>query len=216
MKKLFCAMLALALTLCGLAMAETIEPQFVFDPTEGTYPAAFSRDKLKDGQLYDVQLYTVDQYSTESIEKLAVGDELVIEGKTVAISTLEKDEYGDLLINGGFETEGGYTLTHFVPDPEFKDEQYPDCWMSVEYDDFHSYTLRATCILPLDENVTFTDRWDIDMAAFEEGRQPVTASGIEAVTQAIQESENDSFYEHSTEIVIKDGRIVEITRDYVP
>ena len=215
MKKMICALLALAMMLCTVAMAETIAPMTNdFNENEGTYAAAFKPGDLKDGML-NVQLLTLDQYAPEAIEKIAVGDELVIEGKTVAIATLEKDEYDNLLINGGYEKDG-YTLSHYEPDPEFDGEQFPDCWMSIVDNDYHTYTDHGTFNLPLADNVTFTDKWDMDMAAYDAGREPLTAEGIEAVTKAITESDHDVFYENNAEVVIKDGKIVEITREYNP
>ena len=55
----------------------------------------------------------------------------------------------------------------------------------------------------------FTDGWDI-------GKDPVTVSGMEAVTKAIAESGDDSFDPYSTEMRFVDGRIAEINREYVP
>ena len=218
MKKMICALLALAMMLCTFAMAETITPMNpAFSEAEGSYPAAFDRSDLKDGIMNNTHLLTVDQYATETVEHITVGDQLVIEGKTVAISTLDKNESGDLLINGGEGEADGYTLSHYVPDPEFDlNEQYPDCWMSIEPNDYHTYTDHGVFNLELAENVTFVDKWDLDMAAIEEGRKPLTATGIEEATKAIMESENDSFYELNTQVVIKDGKVVEITRSFIP
>ena len=216
MKKMICALLALAMMLCTVAMAETIAPMNNdFNENEGTYAAAFKPTDLKDGML-NLQLLTLDQYAPEAIEKIAVGDELVIEGKTVAIATLEKDEYDNLLINGGMYKKDGYTLSHYEPDPEDDEEYFPDCWMSIVDNDYHTYTDHGTFNLPLADNVTFTDKWDMDMAAYDAGREPLTAEGIEAVTKAITESDHDIFYENNAEVVIRDGRIVEIHRDFVP
>ena len=218
MKKILCALLALAMMLCTFAMAETIAPQGpAFNAAEGTYAASFNRDDLKDGILNNAHLLTVDQYAPEAIEKIAVGDELVIEGKTVAISSLEKDEYGNLLINGGDEKEDGYTLSHYVPDPEFDlNEQYPDCWMSIIPNDYHSYTDQGAFTLEMGEHVTFTDQSELDMAAIEAGQKALTATGIEAVTKAIMESDNGIFDEFNTEMVIENGKVVEITRSFNP
>ena len=207
MKKMLCALLALALMLCGFAMAETVAPQSSFDPNEGTYPAAFDRNALKDGALNDVKLYTEDVYDIVDVSKMAVGDSFEAEGKTITVETLETDEFGNININGGFEAENGYTLTT---------EEDTNGYTTTEYNDFCTYTERGTCNLPLAENVTFTDSSDIDADALLSGKEPLTATGIEAVTKAIMESEHDSFYDHNTEIVIKDGKIVEINRRFVP
>ena len=207
MKKMICTLLALAMMLCAVAMAETIAPQSGFDANEGTYAAAFNRDDLKDGILNNVGLYTEDVYDIVDVDKMAVGDTFEAAGNTVTIESIEKDEYGNININGGFEEENGYTLTT---------EEDTNGYTTLDYNDFCTYTQRGTCNLELAENVTFTDNSDIDAAAIEAGKEGVTATGIEAVTKAIMESENDSFYDHNTEIVIQDGKIVEITRSFVP
>ena len=207
MKKMICTLLALALMLCSFAMAEAIVPQFGFDPNEGTYPAAFDRAKVKDGSLYDVKLYTEDIYDIVDVSKMAVGDTFEAEGKTITIETIDKDEFGNIKINGGFEEDGGYTLTT---------EEDTNGYMTTGYNDFGTYTERGTCNLVLAENVTFTDSSDIDADALLSGKEPLTVTGIEAVTKAIAEAANDSFNDHNTKVVIQDGKVVEINRSYNP
>ena len=178
-----------------------IAPQFDrLDTTEGTYSAAFDRNDLKDGVLNNVRIFTEDVYDIVDVAQMAVGDTFETEGKAVTISSLETDEYGDILINGGFEEEGGYTLTT---------HEDTNGWTTTSWDDFCTYTQRDTVNLELAENVAFNDSWDIE-------KEPVTANGIEAVSNAIMASENRDFYEHNTELVIEGGKVVEINRQYVP
>ena len=218
MKKMLCMMLALMLLLCGFAMAETISPMNAeINPSEGTYPVRFKGDNQKDGVLNDVNIFTADEYAPEDIEKLAVGDELLIEGKTVVVKTLATNEFGGLDINGGFTKEDGYSLIHYEPRADVDAPDNVECWMSNEYDDYESYTLRGTFSLPLDENVTLTDSSDIDATAIEEGRQPLVLTGIVAVAERLRTGEDNDFYnEFNTRMVIRDGKIVEINRHYVP
>lgn len=207
MKKILCVLMALTMLLAAFALAETPDASGrVIRPmngevnlNEGTYPVDFDRGNLSEGTLRDVRIYTVDCYDIVDIQQMAVGDSIVVEGKDIVINSLEEDEYGNKLVNGGFEADG-CTLSSYEED---------NCWMCVEYNDFHTYTEQATETLTLSESVTFTDGWDIDA-------EPVTVSGIEAVTKAIQESENDSFYNHNTEIRLEDGKVVEIIRRFVP
>ena len=150
---------------------------------------------------FDVsQLYTEDIYDIVDVSKMAVGDTFEAEGKTITVETIERDEFGHINLNGGMDAEGGYTLTS---------EDDTNGWTTLIWDDFCTYTERGTLDLTLAENVTLNDSWDIDGEA-------VTATGIEAVTKAIMESANDSFYEHNTELVIEDGKVTEINRHYVP
>ncbi len=201
MKKMLCALVALMLMVCSFAMAETAAPEFTeLDTANGTYAVAFNRDDLKDGVLGNVQIYTEDIYDIVDVSKMAVGDTFEAEGKTITVETIERDEFGHINLNGGMDAEGGYTLTS---------EDDTNGWTTLIWDDFCTYTERAKMDLTLAENVTLNDSWDIDGEA-------VTATGIEAVTQAIMESANDSFYEHNTELVIEDGKVTEINRHYVP
>ena len=207
MKKMICTLLALALMLCSFAMAEAVAPQFAFDPNEGTYPAAFDRAEVKDGNLFNVKLYTEDIYDIVDVSKMAVGDTFEAEGKTITIETIEKDEFGNIKINGGFEEDGGYTLTT---------EEDTNGWITTGYNDFGTYTERGTVSLELADNVTFTDGYFLDAAALEAGQKPLIVTGIDAVAKAIMDSENDSFNELNTELVIENGKVVDIARCYNP
>lgn len=207
MKKMICALLALAMALCASAMAQTIAPQNWFDPNEGTYPAAFGRDALKDGALHGVRLYTEDWYDIVDVSMMAVGDTFEAEGRSVTIESKGVDEFGRHTINGGYEEENGYTLTT---------EEDTNGFTTTGYDDACTMTERGTVDLALAENVTFTDSYDIDADAMRNGKQPLTATGIEAVTAAIMASEHDSFDADNTRVTIEDGKVVEITRRYVP
>ena len=201
MKKTIALILVALLTLTLTALAETIAPQFEgLDTTDGTYSVAFDRDDLKDGTLSNVRIFTEDVYDIVEVAQMKVGDTFEAEGNTITIESLETDEYGDILINGGFEEEGGYTLTT---------HEDTNGLTTTGWDDFCTYTERDTVTLELAENVTFNDSWDIE-------KEPVTAEGIEAVTNAILTSENGDFYEHNAKLVIEDGKVVEINRRYVP
>ena len=79
-----------------------------------------------------------------------------------------------------------------------------------------TYTERGTVSLELADNVTFTDGYFLDAAALEAGQKPLIVTGIEAVSKAIMESENDSFDALNTELVIENGKVVDIVRCYTP
>ena len=57
--------------------------------------------------------------------------------------------------------------------------------------------------------MTFTDSWDIE-------QEPQTASGAEAVAEAITGTEMDYFSPLNTTVRVEDGKIVEIIRTYMP
>ena len=183
------------------AKGKTIAPQFGgINVTDATCPVSFDRNDIKDGVLKSVHVFTEDIYDIVDISTMAVGDTFEAEGKAVAIQSLETDAAGNININGGMEAVDGYTLTT---------QEDTNGWTTLIWDDFCTYTERGIYDLPMAENVTLTDSWDID-------GETVTAEGIEAVTAAIMASSNDSFYEHNTELVIEGGKVVAINRHYVP
>lgn len=95
-------------------------------------------------------------------------------------------------------------------------EEDTNGWITTGYNDFGTYTERVTVSLELAENVTFTDGYFLDAAALEAGQKPLIVTGIEAVAKAIMDSESDSFNELNTELVIENGKVVDIARCYNP
>ena len=70
-------------------------------------------------------------------------------------------------------------------------------------------SFKDDCTLPLADDVTFTDGWDIE-------KEPVTVTGAEAVAEAIAGTEMDAFIPQNTTVRVEDGKIVEIIREYMP
>lgn len=188
----------------GIVLPEGYEGKVIYpmsdtvDMNEGTYPVEFEPGNVADGQIANAHIYTEDCYDIVDMAQMKAGDALFIEGRVVIIDTLEEDEYGKQ-INGGFEV-GGYTM---------QSEEEDNCFKSVGYDDYHTYTQREVATLKLSENVTFTDGWDIE-------KEPETFTGIEAVTKAITQSEFEFFDFDNTELRLEGGEVVEIIRRYVP
>ena len=165
---------------------------------DGEYPAAFDLDAL-DGDRLTLTLFTVDSYDIVDISTLAVGDYIVIDGQALEVDSLEKDEYGDLLINGGMDGEG-YDLRAYDED---------NCWRVAELDDYPTWTEQGEVTLPLADDVKYTDSSDIDGDA-------VTGTGIAEMVQAVEETGEDGFDEYDTTVRIEAGKIVEIVRVYAP
>ena len=169
------------------------------DLSDGTYPVGFDRGDVKDGGIADVSIYTVDCYDIVDVAQMTVGDAFTVEGVTIDITSLEAGDDGSVIINGGMDGDG-YVLRAF-------DEE--NCYKVVENDDFNTFTVRGVQTLPFAEDVVYTDGWDIE-------KDPVTVTGVEAVTAAIAESEDEYYDPYSTEMRFVDGRIAEINREYVP
>lgn len=165
---------------------------------DGEYPVAFEPAALADGEL-TFTVYWEDTFDVVEISQLAPGDTLYVGDTVVDVETVEQDEYGDLLINGGLDN-GGVTLRAYDED---------NCWRAVLEDDYHTYFNWGEATLPLSEDVTFTDGWDIE-------KDPVTVSGAEAVADAITGTDMNYFSSLNTTVRVEGGKIVEIVRAYMP
>lgn len=170
----------------------------IFDLTDGIYPAAFEPADLADGAL-TFTVYWEDTFDIVEISQLAPGDSLFVGEILVDVETVEEDADGDLLINGGLD-EGGVTLRAYDED---------NVWRAVLEDDTHTYFNWGETTLPLADDVTFTDGWDIE-------KDPVTATGADAVAEAITGTNMDAFIPESTAVRVEDGQIVEIVRVFIP
>ena len=201
MKKVLCALLAMAL-LCGAVVAEakTVRPMSPgidpAAPADGVYPVAFQPADLSGGVL-KLTIYAEDCYDIAELDALAVGDILWAGGEAIAIESLERD--GGLVINGGIEEDGFYMLP-------FEED---NCWKMYLLDGYPTYTECGGTALPLADDATFTDGWDI-------AREPVTAGGAEAVAAAVNGTDMEDFIPYNTTVRVEGGRIVEIFRDFIP
>ena len=164
---------------------------------DGMYPAAFEPAALADGAL-TISVYWEDTFDIVDISQLAPGDTLYVGDTVVDVETVEEDD-GDLLVNGGLDN-GGVTLRAYDED---------NCWRAVEYNDQHTYMYWGETTLPLADEATFTDGWDIE-------QDPMTTTGAEAVCEAITGAEMDTFIPQNTTVSVEGGRIVEIVRVYIP
>ena len=63
--------------------------------------------------------------------------------------------------------------------------------------------------LPLADDVTFTDGWNIE-------KEPLTVRGADAVAEAINGTDMDYFSPLNTTVRVEGGKIVEIVRAYMP
>ena len=197
MKKVICILIVLTALLCGFAAAESeatetkvIEPMGgdldLSNLPDGIYPVVFDRANLTDG-LLTVNIYTEDCYDIVDISTMEVGDVFMLGGLDFEIESIDRGD--DVIINDFF------VLRSFDED---------NCWRVVLEDDSITYTDRGETVLPVAEDVVFTDGWDANA-------EPLTASGAEAIN-AIMESEMEYFLPMNTTIRVENGQIVEITR----
>ncbi len=202
MKRVLCALIAAVLLLCCIAAAETkvIRPMYVemdlSQPEDGIYYVAFDPSDIGDGML-KLSVYSQDCYDIADIAEMSVWDTIIVGDEAIVVVTLERDD--DLMINGGLDEEG-INLRAYDED---------NCWRVAMEDDYASYTYRGDAVWLLDEEVSFTDGWDIES-------EPQVITGADAVTKAIAGTEMEYFDPYCTAVRVENGKIVEIERWYTP
>ena len=164
---------------------------------DGEYPAAFAPEALAEGEL-TFYVYTEDIYDIVDISGIAPGDTFWLGGLDFEVESVERTD-DLLLINGGMDN-GGFTLQAYDED---------NGWKILMENDYHTYTSRGATTLPMGEDVTFTDGWEV-------GKEAIVLNGAEEVARAITETEMTYFSPLNTTVRVEDGRIVEIIRSYMP
>lgn len=143
----------------------------------------------------DLQIYTYDKYDMIDIANLKVGDTIVRHAGAVDVISVEQDEVGRLLINGGQDAAGFDLATD--DDGIFYEIGYNDArnWYQIG-----EATLRVS-----------VDFEGIDNADLELGEVVLYPGDflIGAVT-------NYDFTPYNTTVRIENGQIVALSRRYIP
>lgn len=184
---------------------KTVQPLLVLlnvaSLPDGTYSVAFDRGDIAAGAsgvfMNAVHIFTTDTYDRESVENLAEGDTVVVEGEEMPVQAVESQDDA-VIVNGGLD-EGGC---------EFILTEDGSAYRIQQYDDYATYTERGITTLTLDSSAEFIDDWDIDAGT--------ATADYEDIVDAIRRSENDSFDQFNTTVTIQSGKVVEIHRSYVP
>ena len=143
----------------------------------------------------DVTVYTYDLYDMVDIASLKEGDTIVIRGQEVKITSLERADRG-LLINGGLD-ENGY---------EFRTDE-STVWYECGYSDMKSYYEVGKTTIRVSADMKFYDNCDPDKGEiiFYPGDFLVDCEEL-----------TYHFVPHNTGIVIENGKIIKIYRNYMP
>lgn len=208
-QRMMCALLAAALCLClTAAMAEggaTIAPAAVAIDVnalpDGIYPVSFDRGEVSEEAsgiiMNGVHVFTRDWYDPVDISMLKVGDTLIVEGDEVPVLTLEEGEYG-IAVNEEQDARAFYLVT----------EEDTNGYYIQGMNDLPTFTEQGVTSLIVDPAATFTDAWDIDS-------EPVTVA-FGGIIEAMKDTPNDCFIPDNTTVRIEGGKVVEISRAYMP
>ena len=143
----------------------------------------------------DVTVYTYDLYDMVDITSLKEGDIIIIRGREVKVTSLERLEK-DILINGGLD-EDGY---------EFRTDD-STVWYECGYNDSKVYYELGEATIRVSAEMNFYDSSDLDKGEIKyyPGDFLTDKAGIVY-----------HFVPENTSIVIVDGKIVEMYRTYMP
>ena len=185
-----------------IADAQTISP--LLDTTMENLTDAILSISLDEGDAYvddtgrmqmDLTLYTYDKYDMVDISKLKVGDIMVRHSGEVAITSIERNELGTILINGGLE-HGGFNLTT------------DDCGLFYEIDGNNQHNWYEIGDATIRVSVDFKGADHADPTLGE-----VTLYPGDFLVGAVT---NYNFTPYNTTVRVENGLLVEMHRVYTP
>lgn len=166
---------------CTLAVSFSLGDAYVDDSGQ-------MRMKLT---VYDYELFDLVE-----ISQLKPGDIIVMNGQNVVIDSLERDESGRVLINGGLDVGGRELST---------DEN--GVFYETGYNDAKNYYPVGTLDLPVAADFVFTDGFDLDNGPVEYYPGDFLDPSVEMMPH---------FVPSNTKVIIVDRLITAINRVYIP
>jgi hypothetical protein len=165
-----------------------------------TFAAGFQASDvvLNDDGMMVVHLtvYDYELFDLVDISQLAAGDTLVIDKKSMAVKSVQRDESGMVTVNGGLENGGCELVTD-------EDGVFYENMM----DDEKSYYRVGEATLPISQDFLFTDSSQLN--------SPEKKSYAGDFLSDMKDSDR-TFTPNATTVTVEDGRITGITQIYVP
>lgn len=144
----------------------------------------------------NVTVYDQELYDLIDISALAVGNNIEIGGDLVQVASIETNELGTVIINGGLDV-GGYELV----------TNEDGVYYSIGYSDVKNYDVIGDVELSLSSAFVYKDESDLDA-----GVKEYTISELMENTEAVEYGGTP----HNTTIVIEDGMVTSMTKVYMP
>lgn len=184
------------------ASAVTIYP--LPDSTMDTLDNATIAISLEEGDAYvddagimrmNVKVYTYDRFDLVDIAGLKAGDTIVKHDAEVVVTSVERNDFGTVLINGGLEN-GGFDL--------FTDDS--GVYFELGFSDVKNWYEVGEVTLRVSADLEFRDNMDL-----EQGEQIYYAGSF-----LVGEVTDYHFTPHNTTIRTENGQIVSMERIYTP
>ena len=143
-----------------------------------------------------MQIYSYDKFDMVDISGLKAGDVILLSGEEILVNTVEQNDRGTILVNGGLD-EGGFDLA--------TDDS--GIYFAQGYSDMKSWNLVGKAECPVSESFVFTDNVDLE-------REEVIYSA-ENLLESIPAPEY-GYQPQNTTVRIENGQVVAMDRIYTP
>lgn len=101
-----------------------------------------------------MQIYSYDKFDMVDISLLEAGSSILLSGEEIPVTSVERNDHGTVLINGGLD-EGGFDLV----------TNEGGIYYVQGYSDMKSWYLVGEAECPVSEGFVFTDSADLDLGA---------------------------------------------------
>lgn len=146
--------------------------------------------------LLRMQIYTYDKFDMVDISGLKAGDTILLSDGALLVTSVERNDHGTVLINGGLE-EGGLDLA--------TDDS--GIYFAQGYSDMKSWYLVGEAEYPVSEDFIFTDSADLEQGAVSYNAADLL-DNIPASAYGYQPQ--------NTTVRLENGQVVEMNRIYTP
>ena len=161
---------------------------------------SFSQDDVYQDEsgtiLLRMQIYTYDKFDIVDISGLKTGDTILLSDGALLVNSVERNDHGTVLINGGLE-EGGLDLT----------TDDTGIYFVHGYSDMKSWYPVGQAEYPVSEDFIFTDSADLVQGAVTYKAADLL-DGIPAPAYGYQPQ--------NTTVRMENGQVVEMNRIYTP
>lgn len=143
-----------------------------------------------------VTVYDYEVFDLVDISKLEAGSIIELNQELITIETIETNELGTVVINGGLDV-GGYELA----------TNEDGVYYSIGYSDVKSYYEIGETELEISPDFTYVDASDL-----ENGEKEYTLSDL----TGSEETVNYEGTPHNTTILVENGVVTSMVRRYIP
>lgn len=146
--------------------------------------------------LLRMKIYSYDQFDMVDISGLKAGDTILVSGEEILVNTVERNDFGSVLVNGGLE-EGGLDLA--------TDDS--GIYFVHGYSDMKSWHQVGEAEFPVSADFVFTDSSDLDAGA--------VIYDAEAVMKG-EPAAGAGYLPQNTLVRIENGQVMSMERIYTP